>query len=98
MLRAIGMRREGVKRMIRLESVVLSIFGSVLGIGVGIVTAWAMGTLFTNSRLLNGYTTQVPWGRIVIFLAASAAAGLPAALWPTRRAAALDTLEATKSS
>ncbi|MEV8099458.1 FtsX-like permease family protein [Kitasatospora sp. NPDC085879] len=97
MLRAIGMRREGIKRMIRLESIVISLFGSVLGIGVGTFTAWAMGTQFTNSKLLSGYTTQIPWERILLFLVASAAVGAMAAVWPARRAAALNTLHAIKT-
>lgn len=97
MLRAIGMRREGIKRMIRLESIVISLFGSVLGIVVGTFTAWAMGTVFSHSKLLSGYTMQIPWERILLFLAASAAVGVLAALWPARRAAALNTLQVIKA-
>ncbi|MEH0517099.1 FtsX-like permease family protein [Streptomyces sp. B21-079] len=97
MLRAIGMRREGIRRMIRLESIVISLFGSVLGIVVGTFTAWAMGTVFSHSKLLSGYTMQIPWERILLFLAASAAVGVLAALWPARRAAALNTLQAIKA-
>lgn len=81
MLRAIGMRREGIKRMIRLESIVISLFGSVLGVVVGAFTAWALGTVFSHSKLLSGYTMQTPWERILLFLAASAAVGALAALW-----------------
>ncbi|MCX4429711.1 ABC transporter permease [Streptomyces mirabilis] len=97
MLRAIGMRREGIKRMIRLESIVISLFGSVLGVVVGAFTAWALGTVFSHSKLLSGYTMQTPWERILLFLAASAAVGALAALWPARRAAALNTLQAIKT-
>ncbi|MFJ9968865.1 FtsX-like permease family protein [Streptomyces avermitilis] len=97
MLRAIGMRREGIKRMIRLESIVVSLFGSVLGIVVGTFTAWAMGTVFSHSKLLSGYTMQIPWERILLFLAAAAAVGVLAALWPAHRAAALNTLQAIRA-
>ncbi|MFJ9968641.1 ABC transporter permease [Streptomyces avermitilis] len=97
MLRAIGMHREGIKRMIRLESIAISLFGSVLGVIVGIFTAWAMGTVFSHSKLLSGYTMQIPWERILLFLVASAAVGALAALWPARRAAALNTLQAIKA-
>ena len=45
MLRAIGLDRRGVKRMVRLESLVISLFGGVLGIGLGVFFGWAAGEL-----------------------------------------------------
>lgn len=41
MLRAIGLDRRGIKRMVRLESLVISLFGGVLGIGLGVFFGWA---------------------------------------------------------
>ena len=43
MLRAIGLDRRGIKRMVRLESLVISLFGGVLGIGLGVFFGWAAG-------------------------------------------------------
>ena len=45
MLRAIGLDRKGIKRMVRLESLVISLFGAVLGIGLGVFFGWAAGEL-----------------------------------------------------
>ena len=45
MLRAIGLDRQGIKRMVRLESLVISLFGGVLGIGLGVFFGWAAGEL-----------------------------------------------------
>ncbi len=42
LLRAVGMGRTQVKRMIRYESVIISVFGAVLGILVGVVFGWAV--------------------------------------------------------
>jgi putative ABC transport system permease protein len=95
MLRAIGLDRAGVKRMVRLESLVISLFGAVLGIGLGVFFGWAAGEL-VGSRLTT-YELVLPWGRIAVFLALAAVVGVLAALWPARRAARLDMLSAIKA-
>ncbi|MFE0876688.1 ABC transporter permease [Streptomyces smyrnaeus] len=95
MLRAIGLDRRGIKRMVRLESLVISLFGGVLGIGLGIFFGWAAGELIGSS--LDTYTLVLPWGRLGIFLALAALVGVLAALWPARRAARLNMLAAIKT-
>ncbi|MEU3709605.1 ABC transporter permease [Streptomyces catenulae] len=92
MLRAIGLARAGIKQMVRLESVVISLFGAILGIGVGLFLAWAGGSLLASSWRL--YETLLPWGRLSLFVAIALAVGLLAAIWPARRAAKLNMLEA----
>ncbi|WP_406480878.1 ABC transporter permease [Streptomyces platensis] len=92
MLRAIGLDRSGVKRMVRLESVVLSLFGAVLGIATGTFLAWAGGGLTTSS--MQEYEMVLPWGRLALFLALALAIGVLAAIWPARRAAGLNMLRA----
>ncbi|OKI09265.1 ABC transporter [Streptomyces sp. CB02923] len=91
MLRAIGLARSGIKQMVRLESVVISLFGAVLGIGVGIFLAWAGGKLTASSMPM--YEMILPWGRLGIFLAIALVVGVLAAAWPARRAARLNMLE-----
>ncbi|MBO8188521.1 ABC transporter permease [Streptomyces spirodelae] len=95
MLRAIGLDRRGVKRMVRLESLVISLFGGVLGIGLGVFFGWAAGEVIADS--LDTYTLVLPWGRMGIFLALAALVGILAALWPARRAARLNMLAAIKT-
>ncbi|MFJ4714945.1 ABC transporter permease [Streptomyces sp. NPDC088785] len=95
MLRAIGIDRKGIKRMVRLESLVISLFGGVLGIGLGVFFGWAAGRLIGNA--MSTYALILPWGRMGLFLALAAVVGILAALWPARRAARLNMLAAIKS-
>ncbi|MEV6123465.1 FtsX-like permease family protein [Streptomyces sp. NPDC052077] len=95
MLRAIGLDRRAVKRMVRLESLVISLFGGVLGIGLGVFFGWAAGELMGTT--LATYELVLPWGRMAVFLLLSAVVGVLAALWPARRAARLNTLLAIKA-
>ncbi|OON73018.1 ABC transporter permease [Streptomyces tsukubensis] len=95
MLRAIGLDRRGIKRMVRLESLVIAVFGGVLGIGLGVFFGWAVGRLIGGS--VETYELVLPWGRMVIFLALAAVVGILAALWPARRAARMNMLAAIKA-
>nr|WP_303710956.1 FtsX-like permease family protein [Kutzneria buriramensis]WKX09765.1 ABC transporter permease [Kutzneria buriramensis] len=95
MLRAIGLDRGGIKRMVRLESLVISLFGGVLGIGLGVFFGWAAGELL-GTRMAT-YELVLPWARMAVFLLLAATVGVLAALWPARRAARLNMLAAIKS-
>lgn len=95
MLRAIGLDRGRVKNMIRLEAVVISLFGAVLGVGIGIFLAWAVGT--TISKGVPNYALVLPWDRIGIFLLLAGVVGVLAAMWPARSAARLNMLTAIKT-
>ncbi|AYN40946.1 ABC transporter permease [Streptomyces dangxiongensis] len=95
MLRAIGLDRRAVKRMVRLESLVISLFGGVLGIGLGVFFGWAAGELLAAK--MPTYELVLPWGRMALFLLLAGAVGVLAALWPARRAARLNMLAAIKA-
>ncbi|MEU7292461.1 FtsX-like permease family protein [Streptomyces exfoliatus] len=95
MLRAIGLDRRRVKRMVRLEAVVISVFGAVVGIGLGSFLGWAIGETFKSS--LPGYALVLPWDRIGIFLVLAGLVGVLASLWPARSAAKLNMLAAIKA-
>ncbi|MGH4029864.1 ABC transporter permease [Actinomycetota bacterium Odt1-20B] len=95
MLRAIGLDRAKVKQMVRLESVVISLFGAVLGIGLGLFLGWVAGGTIGNT--VKTYAMEVPVGRIAIFLGIAALVGVLAAVWPARSAARLNPLQAIKS-
>ncbi|MFC9825346.1 ABC transporter permease [Streptomyces erythrochromogenes] len=95
MLRAIGLDRSRVKNMIRLEAVVISLFGAALGVVIGIFLAWAVGS--TLAEAMPGYALILPWDRIGIFLLLAAVVGVLAAMWPARSAARLNMLTAIKT-
>ncbi|MFJ7988777.1 ABC transporter permease [Streptomyces sp. NPDC096351] len=95
MLRAIGLDRRRVKRMVRLEAVVISVFGAIVGIGLGAFLGWAIGETFKSS--LPGYALVLPWDRIGVFLVLAALVGVLASLWPARSAARLNMLAAIKA-
>ncbi|MFF4950897.1 ABC transporter permease [Streptomyces chattanoogensis] len=92
MLRAIGLDRAGIRQMIRLESVVISVFGALLGIGTGIFLAWAAGGMTSSSMPL--YETALPWAKLGLFVALALLIGVLAAIWPAHRAARLNMLRA----
>ena len=92
LLRAIGLDRTGIRQMVRLESIVISLFGAVLGIGTGIFLAWTGGSLTANS--LTTYETLLPWGRLALLLVLALVTGIFAALWPARRASRMGALQA----
>ncbi|MEV4740367.1 FtsX-like permease family protein [Streptomyces sp. NPDC049555] len=95
MLRAIGLDRKGIKRMVRLESLVISLFGGVMGVGLGVFFGWAAGDLIKKG--ISTYELVLPWGSMAVFLLLSALVGMLAALWPARRAAKLNMLAAIKA-
>ncbi|MFC5665302.1 ABC transporter permease [Kitasatospora misakiensis] len=95
MLRAIGLDRSGIKRMVRLESVVISVFGAGIGLLLGCFMAWAINGTLKSS--LNGLTTVLPFGQLLLFLALAGLVGMVAAFWPARRAAKLDILDSIKT-
>lgn len=91
-LRAIGMDRAGIRRMIRLEAVTVAAFGTLLGLAGGLFGAWAVGALAGGA--VKQYALVLPWGTIALVCLASLAIGALAAAVPARRAAALSPLVA----
>ncbi len=90
LLRAVGTSRRQVKRIVRLEAVITSLIGASLGLVLGVLFALAI------SRPLEeeGFRLTFPIGTLALLMAAAAAAGMLASLWPARRAARLDVLQA----
>jgi putative ABC transport system permease protein len=95
MLRAVGLPRSAVKRMVQLESVLIASFGAALGIAVGSFLAWASVRLLRSA--MTGLTTVYPLGQFTAYLAGAALVGLLAALWPARQAARLNVLDSIKT-
>ncbi|MFI5793841.1 ABC transporter permease [Streptomyces sp. NPDC051677] len=91
LLRAIGLARRQLRRMIRLESVVIAVFGAVLGLALGLV--W--GVCIQQVLELQGMKAlAIPWGTIVAVVVGSAVVGVVAALLPALRASRMNVLAA----
>jgi putative ABC transport system permease protein len=88
LLRAIGMRRSHMVRMVVTESVVISLFGAVLGLVAGGAAGIAV------VRVLGLSALEVPWLSLAAFLGMAVVAGLVAALVPSTRAAKVNVLSA----
>ena len=90
MLRAVGMTRRQVRQMIRHESIVTALIGAALGIAIGFVLA----ALVTTELSSQGFVFAVPYSSLVVFVIAAIVVGILAAIFPARRAARLNVLEA----
>jgi len=91
LLRAVGFSRRQLRTMVRLESMVISLLGAVLGVGLGLV----FGVALQRSQSSSGIEVlSVPFGQLLIFVVLAALVGVLAAVWPARRAARLDVLRA----
>ncbi|KQZ75422.1 MULTISPECIES: ABC transporter permease [unclassified Nocardioides] len=91
LLRAVGLSRRQLRTMIRLESVVVAVFGALLGMVMGVV----FGSTLVWALADQGLTElSIPWGLLVVFVVASGVLGVLAAVFPARRAAKLDVLRA----
>jgi putative ABC transport system permease protein len=88
MLRAIGMTRRQVRRMIRHESVITALIGGALGIVLGIVLG---GLLVYRVDFIQ---FSLPVGSLIVFAIMTVVVGILAAIFPARRASRLNVLEA----
>ena len=88
MLRAVGMTRRQVRRMIRHESVITALIGGALGIALGLV----LGALLAARVEFIVFT--LPVTQLIVFAVATIIVGIVAAIFPARRAARLNILQA----
>jgi putative ABC transport system permease protein len=89
LLRAVGMDRRQVRRMIRWEAVLIAVFGGVLGLVVGLVLGSAV-----VMAVGQGLRLTIPVTQLVGYLVAAGIGGVLAAVLPARRGARLDILDA----
>ncbi|HEX8079558.1 MAG TPA: FtsX-like permease family protein [Jatrophihabitans sp.] len=84
MLRAVGVLRPQLRRTIYLESMLIAVFGAIVGVAMGLT----FGTLFVRTLREQGLDqVSVPIGQAVLMLVLAAVVGVLAALWPAVRAA-----------
>jgi putative ABC transport system permease protein len=94
LLRAVGETRRQLRAMVRWESVIIAVFGTVGGLALGVFLGWGFFEAAASESL---GTFSVPATQLVVVLVAGAAAGVLAAVRPARRAARLDVLTAIAS-
>jgi putative ABC transport system permease protein len=90
MLRAVGMTRREVRRIVRHESVITALIGAVLGLPLGVFLA----ALLTRALSSQGIVFALPGRSLVVLAIVAVVAGVGAAILPARRAARVNVLEA----
>jgi len=91
LLRAVGMTRRQLRRSIRWEAVIVSVFGALMGILLGVVFGVAAVVAIPDT-FIN--TISIPFVTLLIYVVVAGLAGILAAILPARRASRLDVLEA----
>jgi putative ABC transport system permease protein len=91
LLRAVGMTRPQMRSMVRWESVIIALLGTLLGIALGSFFGWATVTAASDEGLA---VLRIPVPQLVIVAVIAALAGVWAARRPAKRAAKLDVLQA----
>jgi len=89
-VRAVGMSRRQVRRMIRYEAVITALIGALLGLVLGA----AFAALVTRPLADQGFILTYPVGTLVLIVVVAALAGVLVAIGPARRASRLDVLDA----
>ena len=94
LLRAVGLGRLQLSSVIGIEAVLTAVFGTALGIAVGIGVASALPTVMADMGLQS---LVVPWGSLGVLVGLAAVVGVGAAVWPAVRASRVPVLEGLAS-
>ncbi|HEY3511321.1 MAG TPA: FtsX-like permease family protein [Kribbella sp.] len=94
LLRAIGMDRRQLRRMLRVESIAITLLGALLGLLIGVVFGVAIQASMADSGL---EVREIPVGQLALAVGVAVGFAVLAAVWPSRRAARLDVLRAIAS-
>jgi putative ABC transport system permease protein len=92
MMRAIGMTRPQLRRVVRYEALITAVIGGLLGIGIGVLFGW----MVTKGLEDQGVVFSPPYLQLAVSLVVAGLAGILAAILPARRAAGLNILDALK--
>jgi len=96
LLRAVGMSRRQLRRMIRTEAAIIAVLGTLMGLVIGIIFSIAL-TVAISADTPGLFTYRLPVVQLVIITITAALAGIVAAWLPARRASNLDVLTAVSS-
>jgi len=94
LLRAVGLTRRQLRRAVRWEAAIVSVFGALLGITLGLIFGIAAANAIPDTAIKS---VAIPWRSLVVYVLVAAVAGLVAAILPARRAARMNVLEAIAS-
>ena len=94
LMRAVGMDRRQLRAVVRWESVVIAVFGTLLGLVIGLFFGWVMVLALSEQGL---GVLSIPVGTLAVVMVLSGLAGVVAALLPARRAGRLNVLTAIGS-
>jgi putative ABC transport system permease protein len=89
LLRAVGMTRRQLRSSVRWESVIIALLGTLLGLVIGVVFAWAMVKALSDQGIDK---FSIAPAQLLLIVILAALFGVIAAAWPARRAAKLDVL------
>lgn len=92
-LRAIGMSRTQIRRAVRFEALIIALFGTLLGLLLGV----SLSIAFVRGFEEQGIRLFLPIGQLVTIAVGGALAGTLAAIWPSRKAAATNVIQAISS-
>jgi putative ABC transport system permease protein len=92
LLRAVGMSRRATRAMIRWEAIIVALIGGIVGLVLG-----AFIGIVVVERVPLLTTLSVPWSSLIVFLVLAGVAGVVAAIFPARRAARLNVLDAIQA-
>jgi putative ABC transport system permease protein len=92
LLRALGLSRGQMRRMLSVEAALMSAVGALMGVGLGVGVAWALEMLIGNVE--GGAVLSVPFLTLLVYVLLAAVAGLLAAVLPGRRAASVSIVAA----
>lgn len=94
LLRAVGLGRFQLAGMVTLESIITALFGTAIGLALGVGIASVMPRIYAEEGLSN---LSVPWSSVAVMVVGAVAVGFLAALWPATRAARMPILDAVSS-
>ena len=91
LLRAVGLSRAQTMRMVTVEAIVISVFGALLGLAVGV----GLGAAVVQALHDQGITDlALPWSQMITYLILAGFVGVVAAVLPAIRAARTNVLQA----
>jgi putative ABC transport system permease protein len=91
LLRAVGMTRRQLRSMVRWESVIIAVFGALLGLALGVFFGFALQQALRDEGLSE---LRIPATQLLVYVVLAGLAGVLAAVMPARKAAKLNVLEA----